>query len=68
MQRLIVLLSQEARKDFRAVIKLKPKDQDAQKKLAACEKYIKEDLFLKAIESEQTIPMSQQVAWAVLYV
>ncbi|CAE7606122.1 PPP5C [Symbiodinium microadriaticum] len=51
----------DARKDFRSVVKLKPKDQDAKKKLAACEKFIKEDLFLKAIESEQTVPVSQQV-------
>ena len=57
--------SKEARKDFRAVIALTPKDQDTQKKLAACEKFIKEDLFMKAIESEQTLPVSQQVGGSV---
>lgn len=51
----------EARKDFKIVLKIKPKDLDAKKKLDACEKAIKEDMFLKAIESEQTIPLSQQI-------
>lgn len=49
----------EARKDFRTVCKLKPKDADAKKKLAACEKAVKAQLFLDAIESEQTTPLSQ---------
>ncbi len=43
------------------MIKIKPKDADAKKKLDACEKAIKEDAFLKAIESESTIPLSQQI-------
>jgi len=51
----------EARKDFRAVVKLKPKDADAKKKLAECEKAIKAQMFADAIESEQTQPLSQQI-------
>jgi serine/threonine-protein phosphatase 5 len=43
------------------VLKIKPKDGDAKKKLDACEKAIKEEAFLKAIESEATIPLSQQI-------
>jgi serine/threonine-protein phosphatase 5 len=47
-----------ARKDFRQVVKLIPKDRDARKKLAECEKTIKEEAFAKAIEAEQTAPLS----------
>jgi serine/threonine-protein phosphatase 5 len=47
-----------ARKDFRAVVKLKPKDKDARAKLAACEKAIREAAFAAAIEAEQTAPLS----------
>lgn len=47
-----------ARKDFRSVVKLKPKDRDARAKLNACEKAIKEEAFSKAIEAEQTAPLS----------
>lgn len=43
------------------VLKIKPKDVDAKKKLDACEKAIKEEAFMKAIESEATVPLSQQV-------
>lgn len=50
----------EARKDFRTVCKLKPKDADAKKKLAACEKAVKAQMFMDAIESNQT-PLSQQL-------
>lgn len=48
----------EARKDFRKVCQLKPKDRDARAKLQACEKAVKEAAFLKAIESEKTAPLS----------
>lgn len=48
-----------ARKDFRMVCKLKPKDRDARAKLAACEKAVKEAMFAAAIESEATIPLSE---------
>ena len=47
-----------ARKDFRAVVKLKPKDKDARAKLAACEKAVREAAFAAAIEAEQTAPLS----------
>jgi serine/threonine-protein phosphatase 5 len=48
-----------ARKDFRQVCKLKPKDRDARAKLAECEKAVREEAFRKAIESEETIPLSE---------
>ena len=47
-----------ARKDFRTVCKLKPKDQDARAKLALCEKAVKEVAFAGAIQSEETMPLS----------
>jgi len=47
-----------ARKDFRAVCKIKPKDRDARAKLNLCEKAIREEAFSKAIEAEQTAPLS----------
>lgn len=47
-----------ARKDFRQVCKLKPKDRDARSKLNECEKAIREEAFAKAIEAEQTAPLS----------
>ncbi|GKY93127.1 hypothetical protein MPSEU_000280900 [Mayamaea pseudoterrestris] len=47
-----------ARKDFRAVVKLKPKDKDARVKLAACEKAVREFAFAQAIEATQTAPLS----------
>ena len=40
----------EALRDFKAVVKIKPKDVDAQAKLKACEKRIREDAFNKAID------------------
>ena len=48
----------EARKDFRKVCQLKPRDRDARAKLQACEKTVREAAFLKAIESENTAPLS----------
>ena len=47
-----------ARKDFRSVCKLIPKDRDARARLNACEKQIKEEAFSKAIMSEETTPLS----------
>lgn len=47
-----------ARKDFRTVCKLKPKDKDGKAKLAAVEKAIREEAFAKAIEAEETAPLS----------
>jgi serine/threonine-protein phosphatase 5 len=43
-----------ALKDFKAVVTIVPKDPDALKKFKACEKDIREEAFLKAIESENT--------------
>lgn len=42
----------EALKDFKQVVKLKPKDEDAMKKMKTCEKEMKAEAFTKAIESE----------------
>lgn len=47
-----------ARKDFRSVCKLKPKDRDARSKLAACEKVVKQEAFAAAIMSEHSEPLS----------
>jgi serine/threonine-protein phosphatase 5 len=47
-----------ARKDFRQVCKLKPKDRDARAKLNACDKAVREEAFAQAIEAEQTAPLS----------
>jgi serine/threonine-protein phosphatase 5 len=44
----------EALRDFKAVVKIVPKDPDAAKKLKACEKAVREEAFNKAIESEYT--------------
>ena len=42
----------ESLKDFKAVVKIVPKDQDALKKVKACEKAIREKAFNEAIEVE----------------
>ena len=41
-----------ALKDFKAVVAIVPKDADAMKKMKQCDKAIKEEAFLKAIEAE----------------
>lgn len=48
-----------ARKDFKMVCKLKPKDRDARVRYAECDKMVKEAAFAAAIESDETIPLSQ---------
>lgn len=48
-----------ARKDFRSVCKLKPKDRDARARLQECEKAVREEAFSKAIMSEQSAPLSE---------
>lgn len=48
-----------ARKDFRTVCKIQPKSKDARAKLAEVEKEIREEAFAKAIEADQTAPLSQ---------
>jgi len=47
-----------ARKDFRMVCKLRPKDKDARVKFAACDKLVKEAAFSAAIVSQETAPLS----------
>jgi serine/threonine-protein phosphatase 5 len=47
-----------ARKDFRQVCKLKPKDRDARAKLAECDKAVKEEMFALAIMSDHSEPLS----------
>jgi serine/threonine-protein phosphatase 5 len=42
----------DAKKDFKGVLALVPADAEANKKLKACEKAIREEAFLKAIESD----------------
>lgn len=49
----------DARKDFKKVCQLKPKDRDARAKFQACEKAVKEEAFRKAIMSEKTAPLSE---------
>jgi len=48
----------DAKKDFRKVCQLNPKSKDARAKLSACEKSIRQEAFLKAIENEMTAPLS----------
>mmetsp|Transcript_25083 Transcript_25083/g.36848 ORF Transcript_25083/g.36848 Transcript_25083/m.36848 type:complete len:527 (-) Transcript_25083:6-1586(-) len=50
-----------ARKDFRMVCKLKPRDKDARAKFNACEKAVKQILFAAAIESEETAPLCETI-------
>lgn len=44
-----------ALKDFKTVVKIVPSDTEAKKKLAACEKAVREEAFLKAIESDAAV-------------
>ena len=43
----------EARKDFKAVLKIKPNDMSARKQYNECDKRIKAAAFLAAIEVEE---------------
>jgi len=47
-----------ARKDFQKVCKMNPKSKDARAKLAQVEKVMREEAFAKAIEADQTAPLS----------
>lgn len=51
--------AKSARKDFKQVCKLRPKDRDARNKLAECEKAVRESAFAAAILSEETMPLSE---------
>jgi serine/threonine-protein phosphatase 5 len=48
-----------ARKDFKQVCKLRPKDRDARSRYAECDKRVKEALFAAAIQSAETVPLSE---------
>jgi serine/threonine-protein phosphatase 5 len=49
----------QARKDFKMVCKLRPKDRDARLRYSQCDKLVKQALFASAIQSESTIPLSE---------
>lgn len=49
----------KARKDFKMVCKLRPKDRDARMRFSECEKMVKVAAFAAAIQSEETIPLSE---------
>jgi serine/threonine-protein phosphatase 5 len=52
-----LLKYRDALKDFRVVLKLKPKDKDARRKYKICDKAVKEAAFAEAIQHESTIPL-----------
>ena len=47
-----------ARKDFKQVCKLLPKDRDARMRYSECDKMVKQAAFAAAIQSEETAPLS----------
>lgn len=51
--------TKKARKDFKMVCKLLPKDRDARMRYAQCDKLVKQAAFAAAIQSEETIPLSE---------
>ena len=51
--------NKEAKKDFKTVCKMRPKDRDARNKLMAVQKAVNERKFAEAIESEETAPLSE---------
>lgn len=52
----------EALKDFRHVLKLHPKDKDAMAKYRECDKQVKAAAFAAAIQTEDTMPVSQTIS------
>ena len=48
-----------ARKDFRAVCRLRPKDRDARAKLGECDRAVREAAFAAAILSDESAPLSE---------
>ena len=48
----------QALKDFKHVCRLQPKDPQARRQYAECEKQAKEAAFARAIESEETAPFA----------
>jgi|UniRef100_A0A7S4FNT6 serine/threonine-protein phosphatase 5 len=53
--------NEEALKDLKRVVTIVPKDKDAKLKYQSCEKQVKQMRFAKAIESEETQPVSQTI-------
>lgn len=51
----------KALRDFKQVVRMKPRDKDAAAKLKVCEKLVREAAFAMAIESEQNKPMSETI-------
>ncbi len=51
--------AKQARKDFKMVCKLRPKDRDARARYAECDKRVKEAAFAAAIQSAETVPLSE---------
>ena len=51
----------DARRDFQQVVKIHPRDKDAQSKLSEIDKELRKAAFLKAIESEKGKPASETV-------
>mmetsp|Transcript_24404 Transcript_24404/g.22175 ORF Transcript_24404/g.22175 Transcript_24404/m.22175 type:complete len:505 (-) Transcript_24404:30-1544(-) len=44
--------------DFKAVVKIVPNDKEAQKKMKACDKAVREEAFSKALETESIPPVT----------
>eukprot|EP00668_Euglena_longa_P011442 GGOE01013846.1.p1 GENE.GGOE01013846.1~~GGOE01013846.1.p1 ORF type:complete len:495 (+),score=91.64 GGOE01013846.1:52-1485(+) len=53
--------SEQALKDLKRVVTIVPKDKDAKVKYTECEKEVKKARFMKAIESEDSLPVSETV-------
>ena len=51
----------DARRDFQQVVRIHPRDKDAQAKLTEIDKEMRKQAFLKAIESEKSRPASETV-------
>ena len=51
----------DARKDFQQVVRIHPRDKDAQSKLTEIDKELRRQAFLKAIESDKGKPASETV-------
>jgi len=51
----------EALRDFKHVVKVHPRDKDAVAKLRECEKAVKAAAFAAAIQTEESMPLSQTI-------
>lgn len=54
----------EAQRDIKFVCRLKPKDKDARLKLKSVQQAIRQEAFARAIEAEQTVPLSERLKLA----